>query len=122
MFHINCNTTQAIDNESGLQANGTYKYYLNGIEKETSENNVYTFSGLAEGTTYTIKVETFDKAGNKGSQTINGTTITRNVQNTLKEGNYVNYITANNRNYQMYSIIWSYVKLWNTNNIRKCNR
>ena len=113
---------QAIDNESGLQANGTYKYYLNGIEKETSENNVYTFSGLAEGTTYTIKVETFDKAGNKGSQTINGTTITRNVQNTLKEGNYVNYITANNRNYQMYSIIWSYVKLWNTNNIRKCNR
>ena len=70
----------------------------------------------------TIKVETFDKAGNKGSQTINGTTITRNVQNTLKEGNYVNYITANNRNYQMYSIIWSYVKLWNTNNIRKCNR
>ena len=113
---------QAIDNESGLQANGTYKYYLNGIEKETSENNVYTFSGLAEGTTYTIKVETFDKAGNKGSQTINGTTITRNVQNTLKEGNNVNYITANNRNYQMYSIIWSYVKLWNTNNIRKCNR
>ena len=113
---------QAIDNESGLQANGTYKYYLNGIEKETSENNVYTFSGLAEGTTYTIKVETFDKAGNKGSQTINGTTITRNVQNTLKEGNYVNYITANNRNYQMYSIISSYVKLWNTNNIRKCNR
>ena len=90
---------QAIDNESGLQANGTYKYYLNGIEKATSENNVYTFSELAEGTTYTIKVETFDKAGNKGSQTINGTTIIRNVQGTLKEGNYVNYITANNRNY-----------------------
>ena len=113
---------QAIDNESGLASSGTYKYYLNGVEKTTSENNTYTFTGLAEGTTYTVKVEAFDKAGNKGNQTINATTIIRTVSNTLQEGKYVNYVTPNNRNSKMYSIIWTYFELWNTNNLRKCNR
>ena len=65
-------TVIATDNESGLADNGTYKYYLNGVEKGTDINNTYTFSGLSAETQYTIKVEAFDKAGNKGE---NSTTV-----------------------------------------------
>ena len=63
-------TVNAVDNETGLATSGTYKYYLNGEEKETSTSNSYTFTGLNADTEYTIKVEAYDKAGNKGEKSI----------------------------------------------------
>lgn len=42
----------------------TYKYYINNVFKEQSENKVYKFSGLSKGTSYTIKVEAIDEFGN----------------------------------------------------------
>ena len=85
---------QAVDNESGLATSGTYKYYLNGAEKEASTSNSYTFTGLAEDTEYTIKVEVYDKAGNKGESTITVSTTKdpNSIENRLKEGDYVNYV------------------------------
>ena len=63
-------TVNATDNESGLAESGTYKYYLNGSEVTTSESNSYTFTGLTAEASYTIKVEAYDKALNKGENTI----------------------------------------------------
>ena len=63
-------TVTASDNESGLATSGTYKYYLNGEEKATSESNSYIYTGLTAKTQYTIKVEVYDKALNKGENTI----------------------------------------------------
>ena len=61
-------TVNAVDNESGLITDNTYKYYLNGEEKITSASNSYTFAELVSGTEYTIKVEAFDRAGLKGEK------------------------------------------------------
>ncbi len=68
-------TVTAEDNESGLATNGTYKYYLNNGEAITSTENSYTFEGLEAETMYTIKVEAFDKAGNKGEDSVTVSTI-----------------------------------------------
>ena len=58
----------ASDSGSGLAENDTYKYYINGESepRETNTNNSYIFTGLTAETQYTIRVEAFDKAGNKG--------------------------------------------------------
>ena len=88
-------TVNAEDKESGLAEKDTYKYYINGEAepRETSTSNSYTFTGLTAETEYTIKVEAFDKAGNKGE---NSTTVSTNksypiIEEKLKEGDYVTY-------------------------------
>ena len=79
-------TVTAEDNESGLATSGTYKYYLNNGEAITSTENSYTFEGLEAETMYTIKVEVFDKAGNKAdddSTTVS--TISQTVESSKGE-------------------------------------
>ena len=60
-------TVNATDDSGEI---ASYKYYLNGVEQKTDTVNTYTFDGLTAGTEYTIKVESFDKANNKGEKTI----------------------------------------------------
>ena len=69
-------TINAVDTGSGLAATDTYKYYLDDEEnaRETSRINSYTYTGLKSGTSYTIKVEVYDKAGNKATKTMSVTT------------------------------------------------
>ena len=71
---IKVNVT-AIDNESGLATSNTYKYYLNNSLKQTTTEKTYTFTGLTPETSYSIKVEAYDKAGNVGSATKSISTI-----------------------------------------------
>src|SRR5699024_8966689 len=56
-------TVTATDNQSGLAEEGTYQYYLNNDLKETTETNTYNYTGLTQGTKYTLKVVVTDKAG-----------------------------------------------------------
>ena len=69
-------TVNAEDKESGLAEKDTYKYYINGEAepRETSTNNSYAFTGLTAETEYTIKVEAFDKAGNRGENSVKAST------------------------------------------------
>ena len=86
-------TVSASDGQSGLATSNTYKFYQNGTLKSTQTGSSYTFTGLTEGTSYTIKVEAFDKAGLKGEKSITASTKTiPNVKEKLKEGDYVNYV------------------------------
>lgn len=66
----------ATDNESGLTSTNTYKFYLNDEEtaKGTSTEGTYTYENLSGLTSYKLKVEVYDNAGNKGESTINVTT------------------------------------------------
>ncbi len=66
----------ANDAESGLAESGTYKYYLDGALKETTTSNTYTYEGLTPVTTYTLKVEVTDKAGNMNEKSIEAKTTT----------------------------------------------
>ena len=74
-------TVSASDGQSGLATSGTYKYYLNGTLKSTQTSSSYTFEGLTGETQYTIKVEAFDKAGNKGELILNEKTIIETIEN-----------------------------------------
>ena len=65
---------EATDEGSGLADIGTYKYYLDGALKATTEANTYTFEGLEASTSYTLRVEVFDKVGNMEVSAINVTT------------------------------------------------
>ena len=56
-------TVTATDNQSGLAEEGTYKYYLGTELKQTTETNTYKYTGLTQGTRYTLKVVVTDKAG-----------------------------------------------------------
>ena len=78
-------TVTASDGQSGLAENETYKYYANEELKGTSTNNSYTITGLADGTQYTIKVEVYDKAGLKGENSTNATTIAQSEIKKAKE-------------------------------------
>ena len=71
---IEIKVTASSDGESGLADTNTYKYYLNNSLKSTTSNKNYTFSGLSAGTSYTIKVEAYDKAGNVGTATTSAKT------------------------------------------------
>ena len=51
-----------------------YVYHINGKEPQESTTNTYKFTGLTAETEYTIKVEAFDKANNKGEKTISAST------------------------------------------------
>ena len=56
-------TVTASDAQSGLADTGTYQYYLNNDLKQTTEANTYNYTGLTQGTPYTLKVVVTDKAG-----------------------------------------------------------
>ena len=73
---IAVNLTGVSDGQTGLATSGTYKYYLGSTLKSTSTTSNYTFTKLADGTAYTIKVEIYDKAGNKATKTLSVTTET----------------------------------------------
>lgn len=79
----------ASDSQSGI---ATYKYYLNGTLKFTSTTNSYTFTGLTEGTSYTLKVVVTDNARNSSEKSLTGKTDYPTITEKLKEGDYVYYI------------------------------
>ena len=71
-----------------------YIYHINGKEPQENTTNTYKYDGLTAGTEYTIKVEAYDKANNKGEKTITASTKKSypTIEEKLKEGDYVNYI------------------------------
>ena len=94
----------ATDGESGIASSLTYTYYIkqsseadaayvapNGASNITA--NTYTFTGLTQGTSYSIKVEVFDGAGNKQESTTSVSTSKKPATNPseLKQGEYVRY-------------------------------
>ena len=68
-------TVTATDNQSGLAEEGIYTYYLNDQEKASNNTNTYTFTGLTQGTKYTLKVVVTDKAGKTTEKTTEITTL-----------------------------------------------
>ena len=68
-------TVSATDGESGMPATPTYKYYIkkssdgnySNTPTNTNNNSNYTFNSLEADTTYDIKVEVADNAGNTGT-------------------------------------------------------
>ena len=56
-------TVTATDGQSGLAEEGAYTYYLNDEEKASNNTNTYNYTGLTQGTRYTLKVAVTDKAG-----------------------------------------------------------
>ena len=78
------------DSQSGLAPSETYKYYLESTLKSTTTNSSYTFSGLTEGASYTLKVIVTDRAGNTTTKSVTASTI-KTAQGTLKAGDYVTY-------------------------------
>ena len=85
---IEVKVTASSDGESGLADTNTYKYYLNDSLKSTTLNKSYTFSGLSAGTSYTIKVEAYDKAGNVGTATVTATTVKKVTESESYVGYY----------------------------------
>ena len=73
----------ANDGQSGLATSNTYKYYLNNSLKKTTTETSYTFEGLTAETSYEIKVEAYDKANNKGTDTENVKTEAPTVEDIL---------------------------------------
>ena len=84
---IEIKVTASSDGESGLADTNTYKYYVNNELKYTGTQTSYTITGLSAGTSYTIKVEAYDKAGNVGTATTTATT----VKNVPESTSYVGY-------------------------------
>lgn len=80
----------AIDNESGMDSNPIYTFYLNGIEVQNSTSATYEPTGLSEYTTYTVKVTVTDKAGNIGEKSLDIRTHGY-LENIVKTGDYVKY-------------------------------
>ena len=66
----------ARDLETNLAETETYKYYLNDetTPKAVSNEPTYTFEALTDGTNYKLRVEVYDKVGNKSEKTINTST------------------------------------------------
>ena len=73
-------TVDATDSESGMPSPATYKYYIKPSTEEnypteptiTNNSNSYTFDGREDNTSYDIKVEVTDNAGNTGSGELKG--------------------------------------------------
>ncbi len=72
---ITVNVLSTQDNESGMPETPSYTYYIKKTAEEdtaytakatNSTNTSYTFTGLIQGTSYDVKVETKDKANNVG--------------------------------------------------------
>ena len=95
----------ASDGQSGLATSGTYKYYLGSTLKSTSTSNTYTFSGLTDDTTYTLKVIVTDKAGKTTTKSVSAKTesyetIAEAFNNgTIKVGDYVDYTPSGTSSY-----------------------
>ena len=68
-------TVTAVDGQSGLADSGIYTYYLNNEQKASNNTNTYTFTGLTQGTQYTLKVVVTDKAGKTTEKTTSITTL-----------------------------------------------
>ena len=79
-------SVSANDTPSGI---ATYNYYLNGAHKGTAGNS-FNFTGLTAGTSYTLRVDVADKAGNTVTQTITAVPYAT-VTSKLKAGDYVTY-------------------------------
>ena len=65
----------ATDSESGLASTNTYKFYLNDETevRGTSTDGTYQYTGLTisdKATSYKIRVEVYDNAGNKAEKTL----------------------------------------------------
>lgn len=75
------------DAESGMPVNPTYSFYIKKTndedteyeQKQSNTTSTYTFSGLDQNTSYTVKVTADDLAGNTGIGTKEGTTGTQKV-------------------------------------------
>ena len=72
-------TVTALDNESGMPNPVTYTYSIKTASGAytvayTGPNASYTFTGLTQGTTYMVKVETQDNAGNVATKETTATT------------------------------------------------
>ena len=52
----------------------SYKYYLNNNLVNTSASSSYTYSGLKAGTSYTLRVDVMDQAGNTASKSLTEST------------------------------------------------
>ena len=97
-------TATATDNETGMGANPKYVFYIKKtsdpdstyVEIANSTNASVTKDGLEQDTSYTIKVEVADVAGNKGQTTKDINTQKIVYVDTLKAGDYVTYIDGTN--------------------------
>ena len=73
-------TVNATDSESGIPSPASYRYYIKKntdadypTQPEATDGNAgYTFNGLDDNTSYDIKVEVDDNAGNTGSDELKG--------------------------------------------------
>lgn len=62
-------SVQVTDQGTGYDSSKGIEYYLDGEKKETTTSSTYTFTGLAPGKGYSIKVKAWDKAENEGEYT-----------------------------------------------------
>ena len=75
-------TADAADSESGISATATYKFSVkktseddsNYVVKQNTTDKTCTIAGLEQNTSYTVKVEVEDVAGNVGEKTATTTT------------------------------------------------
>ena len=87
-------TVNATDSESGIPSPATYKYYIKPSTEEnypsapttTDGNAGYTFNGLDDNTSYDIKVEVTDNAGNTGSGELKGIKTLITIPNINDDG------------------------------------
>ena len=71
------------DNESGIKSDETYKFFIKEteqtddlyVEKQNTSSSTYIATELKQNTSYTIKIEIKDQAGNVGSKTIEVKTL-----------------------------------------------
>ena len=75
----------ATDNQSGLSSTNTYKFYLNDetTDRGTSTDGTFTYENLSGLTSYKLRVEVYDNAGNKEEKEINATTKELTLEDAL---------------------------------------
>ena len=78
------------DSHSGVQS---YRYSINNGAYVQTTSNSHTFTGLSEGTTYTIKVQTVDKVGNLSSEIITSVATESKPANETILANYPTQLT-----------------------------
>ena len=87
-------TVNATDGESGIPSPASYRYYIKKntdadypTQPEATDGNAgYTFTGLDDNTTYDIKVEVTDNAGNTGSGELKGVKTLITIPNINDDG------------------------------------
>ena len=90
-------TVTASDGQSGLADSERYTYYLGTTQKASNNTNSYTYTGLTANTSYTLKVIVKDKAGGETEKSANIVTLSYpTIQETVKEGDYINYLDGTN--------------------------